>query len=405
MIGSIDWFGTIFSGPPDGDVTYNTRIAKAMIQEGLAVVLIQPNDKPPACTLTARDAKTANEKARAAAQAAGHPNWDKAKHDCGLHHALTDVTHLNRKRVKELLADGCNLAISFKHTTKPVLVIDVDTADERRAFLDDWALAIMDGTPPELVPDHSYPMTVSSPGSYDIVNGEKVWKHRDGGHFWFTLPEGTELPERNGKLKWCACHGGRKPEDGSPCRNAWVAYWGSGYVLVPPSVRKEGPYRVTGSAPEAPAWLIERISSTVVERTRPPSEGPRFDDDPIDAWSADTPWSEILAEDGFTKFGFDNCGCDTYTRPDNPAHAKSVTAHEVGCAQFSGDRGHNPIHIWSDAIDGPPTQTKLSWIAHQRHNGDTKAAMESLSLRRLGGSEPPALDPFASGEVVTYPKA
>jgi hypothetical protein len=397
MIGSIDWFGTIFGAVPDGGIEYNARIAKAMIQEGLAVVLIKPGDKVPTCTLSAKDAKKATEAAREAAKEAGHPNYGAITHynngECGAGHALTEVRQLTHVVPKKLLAEGCNLAVSLKHSTKRILIVDVDTDDERRAFLRDWSESVG-----EII---DAPMTVSSPGSYDIVNGEKVWKHRNGGHFHFTLPEGTELPERSGKVKWCACHGGRQ----SGCRNTWVAFYGSGYVLVPPSVRKEGAYRVTGSAPEAPAWLIERVRAAVEEKATKPFEGPRFEDDPIDDWSAQTPWSEILSEDGFAQFGLDSCGCQTYTMPGSPSNPKSVTAHEIGCTQYSGDRGHNPIHIWSDAISGPSTQSKLSWIANRRFQGDTKAAMESLNLKRLGGTEAPALDPFASGGVVTYPKA
>jgi hypothetical protein len=378
MIGEIDWFGRIVGGVADGDVSMNARVAKALIRAGLAVVIIEPNGKKAMCTLNERDKKKANIAAQDAARAAGSPNWEKVRHECGIKHAITEEKELTKVRVKTLLSEGANIAVALGRGERRILIVDVDTAEERRAFLSDWDSAESHA---DLWTDaDDFPMTVTSPGVITTnVNGEDVWTHKNGGHFWFDIPDGTELPERPGKLTWCRCHGASQPKGG--CRNAWAAYYGSGYVLVPPSVRPEGPYRLTGTVHRLPEWLSERIRES---RTAGASEDgtavlSRYEDDPIDAWSAETSWHDLLTEDGFSPAAHDSCGCPTFTRPGDATHSKSVTAHEPGCTQFDTSHGHGPLRIWSDAL-GSGTMSKLNYVTKYRHNGDTGKAMRSLGI-------------------------
>jgi hypothetical protein len=60
------------------------------------------------------------------------------------------------------------------------------------------------------------------------------WPHRDGGHVYFEVPEGAELPE--------------SPQEYAHPEHGWVMKWGNCQVLTPPSARPEGVY--TFSNPE-----------------------------------------------------------------------------------------------------------------------------------------------------------
>lgn len=398
MIGDIDWFGQIVGAVPEGDISWNKQVAKALIRQGLAVVIIEPNGKKAACTLTSRDAAKANREAQAAAKEAGSPNWDKVRHDCGIKHALTDEKMLNRTRIKELLANGANLAVAPGMGSKRIIIVDVDTAEEKRAFLEDWLAAevgseMLNGES-GVIPET---LTVTSPGTMNTsVDGEPVWVHKNGGHYWFDVPDDVELPERPGKMTWCRCHGIQQPRD--TCRHAWAAYFGSGYVLVPPSVRPEGAYRLTGSVQSAPEWLpaLIRDSRTPDRSERPDGSLSALDlpDDPIDRWSAEHSWREILTEDGFRPHSHDACGCPTFTRPGDATHSKSVTGHELGCAKYDTSKGHGPLRIWSDAL-GTGTMSKLSYVARFRHDGDTGAAMRELGIESMTGSN----DLWDMGEI------
>lgn len=381
MIGNLDWLGRIIGAVPDGDVSWNGKVAKALIREGLAVVIIEPNGKKAVCTLNSRDKKKADIEAQNAAKESGSPNWDRVRHNCGIKHAITDERMLTRTRIKALLSEGANLAVAPGSGTRRVMIVDIDTEEEKRAFLEDWA----DGLGAIYDEPISTPLTVSSPGTMSAdVDGKSVWVHKNGGHYWFDIPEDVELPESAGKLTWCRCHETRQPKGG--CRNAWVAYYGSGYVLIPPSIRPEGPYRLTGSVHAAPEWLTDLVRHAREGKERDVGSGALsaldLADDPIDQWSTETSWYDILTGDDFTPCDHDNCGCPTFTRPGSPAHDKSVTAHEFGCTRYDTSKGHGPLRIWSDAL-GSGTMSKLSYVSKFHHNGDTGAAMRALGIQSI----------------------
>lgn len=390
MIGEIDWFGQIVGGAADGEITANAKIAKALIRAGLGVVIIEPNGKKAVCILNEREKKAANIAAQDAARAKGAPNWERVNHECGIKHVITDEKVLSKTRVKYWLSQGANLAVAPGTGERRILIVDVDTSEEKRAFVEDWKNA-------DSLPDgmkDSVPLTVSSPGVMDTsVGGEPVWTHKDGGHFWFSVPDSAELPDRPGKLTWCRCHGVRQPV--GTCRNAWTAYYGSGYVLVPPSVRPEGAYRLTGAVHRAPEWLTDlTLSARASEREEGSTgalsalqaSGVLEDEDPIDSWSKDHSWQEILMGDGFTPCDYDGCGCPTFTRPGSPVHTKSVTAHEFGCTKYDTSKGHGPLHIWSDAL-GTGTMSKISYIAKFHHEGNMGDAMRALGIQTLSVSD------------------
>ena len=220
MMGSTGWFMELFGIIPEGEIAeYNARVAKNMIREGLAPVLIRKNEKLPLCILKAADAKKANEAAQDAAKARGVVNWDSPniKHDCGHKHALTAERQLTHTVIRGLLADGCNLGVSFEHSTKRVIVVDVDTDAERVGFLE-----ACEGL------DVDTPLTVMCPGVFD--KKAEVWKHKDGGHMWFDVPEGVELPDSKGKARWCSCHGfnGMIVDEAASRRRARTPGWRTG---------------------------------------------------------------------------------------------------------------------------------------------------------------------------------
>lgn len=405
MIGAIDSFSEIFGSVPEGDISWNVRVAKTAVKHGFGVVLIYPNDKVTACTLTAKQAQSANVEAQNAAKAAGNLGWERVKHACGVAHVITEEKDLNRVRVKELLADGANIALAPGTGTRRIAVADLDTSKQVETFRSLW---IENGGSPEIG------LTVSSPG---VFRG--TWVHKDGGHVWFEIPDEIELPDRKGRFSWCECHGYKvnipNPDESGKlmaCPHSFAFYWRSGYVLTPPSVRDEGAYRLVGGAQSLPEWLATMARDSVTGRDGSAVSGAlgRFADDPIDEWSRDVEWGDILSADGFTPAGHDNCGCPTFTRPGDSTHSKSVTAHEPGCSLSWPDvsTGHLPMHIWSDALGGGRTLSKLSWISESRFGGDTRAAMEALGLKRLS-TVPNVLamdmEVYEPGEIDTVPKS
>lgn len=405
MIGAIDSFSEIFGSVPEGDISWNVRVAKSAVKAGFGVVLIYPNDKVTACTLTAKQAQTANVEAQNAAKEAGNLGWERVKHACGVAHVITEEKELNRVKVKELLNDGANIALAPGTGERRIAVADLDTSKQVETFRSLW---IDEGGSPDIS------LTVASPG---VFRG--TWVHKDGGHIWFEVPDEIELPDRKGRFSWCECHGYKvnipNPDESGrlmACPHSFAFYWNSGYVLTPPSVRDEGAYRLVGEAQSLPEWLATMARDSVTGRDGEAVSGAlgRFAEDPIDEWSREVEWGDILSADGFTPAGHDNCGCPTFTRPGDATHSKSVTAHEPGCALSWPDvsTGHLPMHIWSDALGGGRTMSKLSWVAESRFGGDNRAAMEALGLKRL--RDVPNLiamdiETYEPGEIDTIPKS
>ncbi|MEV0237597.1 bifunctional DNA primase/polymerase [Nonomuraea sp. NPDC050786] len=372
MMGASDLLKETLGDFPVGDITCNLLAAKAMVRNGLAVVLIEPMGSKPLCILNERQRAAADKEAQANARAAGTVRWDMVRHPCGLNHAIVDAKELAKPRVKELLAAGANLAVVPGLSSARVIIVDLDKEEEVRGFREDWA----DGDP-EFDLDDPPPITVSSPGKMRLeLDGTEVWAHKHGGHQWFTAPEGFVFPASPGKIKG---------------KSGWVAYFGSDcYVIVPPSVRAEGPYRLTGATMEAPRWLLDRIlaadNTAALEERLERIQNAEGDDD-IDEWSARTSWDELLRLCGWTPTGkLDTCACPTWTRPGTPAHDKSATAHEAGCVQYDTSAGHGPIHAWSDSVSwgGQKTVTKLTFLAYERYDGDMVAAMASIGVTPAG---------------------
>lgn len=383
-----DTFVAIFGAARPGELEILASLIRGALREGYAVVLNEPGTKKPLCTLTAATRKKADRDTHEADLAAGAPNPRRA-HPCGIHHALfgeddaKKVTGLITRLTKTY---GAPPNIGLEPCRSRMVCVDVDTAEQRDAFLTAWAAELPDSPPPGY--------TVRSPGAR---RPDGTWAHADGGHYWFRVPEGRELPTgRDGRGVLTADEG-------------WSIIWADLQVLVPPSVRPEGPYECVGMPLSAPAWLLDRVEAEVVlrverERLRLERRAERDSAgglDPVDEWSASTSWDELLEAQGWFATGRpDTCGCPTWTAPGPHGSPKSATSHDIGCSRFDADDGHAPLHVWTDNppdyLQGAPrTLTKLTHEAYAGYGGDESAAVIGLGLA-VGGDGGPMIvdDPF-----------
>jgi hypothetical protein len=418
---SHDTFTAIFGAVRPGELEPLAGLIRAALRQGYALVLNEPGTKKPMCPLTATARRKADREVQDTALAAGDPRASQLRHPCGVNHALTEddaskvTALLKRLTVTEeppaatenlhLVEDRCpdtaghdphawEVSTRVWHrcpgapTTRTpnigvepgasrMLVVDVDTPAERDAFLATWSA--------ETGEDQAHRgYTVQSPGvSRTLPDGTQEWVHHGGGHWWFTLPDGVTLPAGVGTLK---------DETG------WGAAWSGRQVLVPPSVRKEGPYRLVGTPEPAPQFLLDRVfmaAEARAERERIRAErwdarkSGDLDLDPVDDWSASTPWATLLEADGWVATGLlDTCSCPTWTAPGGHASPKSATAHDLGCTRYDSEDGHAPLHVWTDnppeyLLDAPRTLNRLTYVAYRDHQG-SKHERESAAVTALG---------------------
>ena len=341
----------------------------ALAALGCATLLVLPNSKKPADMRTPQRRTADDRTARQAAREAGRRNWQRVKSDAGVHLATTDTAILDGyvDHYRACFGDAVEVNVALALGRSRLVVVDCDTADQLAAFLTD---AEADpGTAP----------TVTTPGSVDPATGE--WLQSEGGHFWFVVPDGTQLPESPSALT--------DPDGG------YAVMWGPGrYVLTPPSVRPEGAYVATGSAVyDLPGWLCERITEHArlrAERAQR-SRDRAADDSPVAAWGATITWAEILAGTDWWPTGKpDSCGCETWTAPGAHASPKSATAHEPGCAQWVDSPDPPPLYIWTDhditpfepyvAKRSSRTVTRLEAVAAIYYDHKIGAAMTALDL-------------------------
>lgn len=339
------------------------RAGEAMVDADLAIVLNKAGTKIPMCTLTAVERKRADQAAIDAAAAKGDPNAHRRTHPCGLAHAITDRRTATRVLTRIARRGAFNLGVEPRASR--VLIVDLDTGRQ----LNEFALRCGKDRPG---------LTVRSPGQRDRAGN---WAHRDGGHIWFEVPEHIELPTEDGIYT-----------DAS----GWSAIWGEHQVLVPPSVRAEGAYKLVGAMHPLPDWLLETITSAVAAKKarREESKRRRATSGPsqIDDWAVETAWSDILTSDGWIDTGLvdGSCGCPIWTAPGEHASPKSATAHEPGCGKYVCERGHGPLHVWTDnpsdavaaaiAEYGTRTLTKIQVLTHTEGEGRMGRTLRDLGI-------------------------
>lgn len=363
-------FAAVFGAPAvGGEEDSLVHLARAAVRAGFAVVPCLPGTKQPMCTLPERDKKRADAEAQEAARLAGRARWHGVRHACGVKHAITDEKDSDRI-IRRLVRNYGAINLGVELSASRVIVVDVDTDAENDAFAASWHAATGETLP--------FGMTVRSPGVYDTQ--ADVWKHKNGGHYWFALPEGFDLPVDDGAMK---------DESG------WIAMWAARQVLVPPSVRKEGSYLLVGDVHPAPRWLLQRIVDYIAARqTRAADQEARRStrvdgqEPHIDAWASSTSWDVLLEPDGWFNTGLpDSCGCEIWTAPGVHASPKSATAHDVGCAAYDDSPGHAPLHVWTDnppdfLLTGGKTFTKIQYVALRDHSGDIQLACRAEGIAR-----------------------
>lgn len=355
---STDKFVNTFGPVPAGDTEKLINLAVLAVRNDFAIVLDEPGAKKPLCPLTARAAKTADREAQEAAQSSGDERWAMRKHACGIHHAFTDDVAI-RAVLKRLTKAGIVPNLGVQPRLSRMVNVDTDTREQNDAFLLWWTEhGDRDRT--------SMKPTVLTPGAQR--DGE--WIHKDGGHYWFRVPDDFEFPDNLDKITG--------PGD-------WVISWG-GQVLVPPSSRPEGSYKLVGQSMQLPFCMREFIATKAKEAGDHESAGEIRGSGSITEWAAKTSWSSLLVPDGWTATGrFDGCGCPTWTAPGEHSDPKSATAHEVGCTQYPDEQVNAPLHLWTD---NPPdavaslgkTFSKLNYAAHSRYGGDMTEAKEALGI-------------------------
>ncbi|MBS9532612.1 bifunctional DNA primase/polymerase [Mycobacterium sp. M1] len=339
---------------------------------GVPLIFLSPLSKEPVDLRTALMKELDDRAAQEAAKAAGNPRWAAARVRAGLQTATTDT--------ERLAAYADTAAVRYTHGQVPnlatvpgngLLIIDTDHAEGVAAFCAQYR----EWTGQDIGP------TVATPG---VQNPDGSWHHRDGGHFYFTLPAGYTLPDSV-----------RSFAVGSD-KLQWSIFPLDHYVLIPPSVRKEGPYRWVGQVIEAPPQLLAMIEGDANKRTEEMARqaeraATRSGPSGIDSWAARTSWAELLEPDGWFMTGCrTSCGCPETTAPGPHGSPKSATAHEVGCLETDTSSGHGPLHVWTDnppdgvaaytRATGSRTLTKLQYAAWVRHGGDEAVAIKALGI-------------------------
>lgn len=369
----------LLSGAPKADDHDGVReYLYGMAGLGCAPLLVYPASKKPADVRTPQRRSTDNRAAREAAQAAGNPHWAKVKSAAGVHLATTDTDTLDcyHQQYVTVFGDAVEINVAVSLGRSRLVVVDCDTSAQLAAFLADA------DTDPATLP------TVRTPGQLGPDGVTLV--HRDGGHFYFTVPEGVELPDQPGSVKV----GG---DDG------YAVIWGAGnYVLTPPSVRPEGTYEATGEPVYAlPGWLAEAIieyGQGFVSRVTDGHARADTSADPVARWGAGVEWAAILEPAGWTATGkADGCGCPTWTAPGTHASPKSATAHELSCAEWTNS-ADPPLHVWTDnpgepwaghiaARAGKRAISKLQAIALLHYDGKEGEAMDALGIELTDAAE------------------
>lgn len=377
MFGNTILTATMGAAPrPGADSETWVKFARAMADAGLPTLLVEPGSKRPADFRTDKERAEDTELGRAA----------------GVHLATTDRKRLaeyvkratkpaGAKRAKghpAPIADGDHLNWAVRLAGSGYVVADADTPDEVAALQAFLAPSYTDGRVPG--------PTVLTPGSADQG-------HHGGGHWWFRLPEGVDLdPELVPAVTTVRVDG----------VGAFNLYAGNAYVLVPPSIRAEGPYSMVGTDHAIPMALwaeVERAATTRAEQIQRRQDyveravaGEAGDmDHQVAVWSASMPWEAILEPAGWTDTGMvDGCGCPIWTAPGSHSSPKSATAHNHLCSEPRVDCLNPPIHLWTDNPGpeleawvrerGTKTVSKLTTWALLHHDGNMAMALLSAGI-------------------------
>lgn len=369
MLGSTPITAVLGSGVDNTNHEAVRSYLKAAADAGLSLLLIIPGTKQPFDGRTTQKRAADDKAAKNLAKMSGRADWARAKSASGLALATSDKATLSKylDRYIEVYGDDVAVNIAVEVGGSGIVVVDCDTENQKRRFLE---AATGD-------PDSELPPTVITPGAR---NADGTWVHRDGGHFWFTVPEDVTLPTNMGAMTW----GG---EDG------FAVLWDRRYILIPPSTRPEGAYELVGRDYPLPSWLhavIEERSSTKMDRQLSNEVNVELAST-IDQWADSITWEQILSPLGWVPTSRpDNCGCEVWTAPGVHASPKSATAHDAGCSLGRYTETNAPLHIWTDnpgpeiaayiAATESTTLSKLQAVAWIEYEGNVGKAMDEIGI-------------------------
>jgi hypothetical protein len=375
LLGGVTPITTVLGAAPaaTADTATLKSFARAACGVGLHLLLIEPGGKKPVDMRSPRKKREDDGLAQDAARAQGRADWDKVKSKGGVYLATNDATIIcryidaYRKKYADDYPDGVPVNFGVSVGPSNLIVVDCDTREQVEAFLRDSAAAA--GMDPNL----DIPPTVKSPGQRDEDGN---WAHSDGGHFYFTLD--APLPDYSGSL---TAPGG------------YAVLWANRYVLIPPSTRAEGEYRLTGQDFPAPEWLRAKVEAAVhVKALRSADAMANVQlTSAVDQWAGTVSWDDLLAPAGWIPTARqDNCGCDIWTAPGDHASPKSATAHDTACSLGRYTPENAPLHIWTDnpgpeleawiAARGSKTLSRLQTVAALEYGGNVGDAMRELDV-------------------------
>lgn len=393
MLGSTPITAVLGAGVDNRDHAAVRSFVRAAADAGLSLMFIYPDSKLPADMRTPRKRSADDKAAREAARDAGRKDWATVRSPAGLALATNDKATLDRyleNYVQQFStwidADGAEVSWTKKAADAGTIVMRDPVAVNLAVEVGGSRLVVVDCDTPEQMArwyevaeiDDSVPPTVVTPGQRDPATGEMA--HRDGGHFYFTVPDGVEMPTNLGAMTWGGEHG-------------FAVLWDRRYVLIPPSTRPEGEYEIVGRDYPLPAWLhgdIVKAGQLRLERADRAANGPEDEElaTAIDRWADTVSWASILEPMGWTPAPrSDNCGCDVWTAPGVHASPKSATAHDTGCTAGRYTATNAPLHIWTDH-DAPP------FTDHMDEDGwtPTFSKLQAVALIEFGGNVGKTMD-------------
>lgn len=174
-----------------------------------------------------------------------------------------------------------------------------------------------------------------------------------------------------------------------------------GFVVAPPSLHANGQrYEIEASSPDhvapAPGWLLallEQPEPAASERRTSTPAGDR----PGDLWAATVTWADLLVADGWTLHHTDREGEEHWTRPGKD--------RRDGTSATTGYKGSDILKVFTSShpqLRADETYTKFGYYAATRHDGNYRAARESLAA---DGHRAPSYDDLIGPSLKSGPAA
>lgn len=353
---ALDPLGQVLSDTLPGDRSRLSWVVGKLCGLGVHVTVLAPGTKVP-------DADFRTEAQVLEDLAAGKPSK-------GWYLGTDDVKRVRAYLVKaKVIGEDGTVAlpnIGMHLGPSRYIAVDCDNEGDVVAWQEKW-VSHEGGEPP--LPN------IITPGK--LQDGS--WVHRHGRYFLYRVTGGLDLTSARELTKVEQIEAGRE---------GWVAKAGNGTgVLLPPSVRAEGPYIYPDVLIDyAPEWLIALCTKAPPAPPRPRTE---FDDE-VDQSFEGVDWDDVLSGIA-VRTPDDPDGCRVYRRYGGAP--KSIVIHD----RCEAVRGARCVTIHSDSIvgmfpalqaalsrDGRPTGKKsVSWwtfVAAVRFDGNLRAAADYVAL-------------------------